>query len=193
MSLFSVRELHIPKHTPFSFELNAGDCLGVHGPSGSGKTLLLRALADLDPPTGDIRLYNTSFQDFPGPDWRRQVAYLPAEPQWWETTAAECQPEISPEQLKQLNLDTAILAQPIAQLSTGERQRLALLRVLAQAPKVLLLDEPTASLDAENTSRVEDLIKTQLKDRGCAALWISHSQEQLQQVSIRQLDFKFNP
>lgn len=66
----------------------------------------------------------------------------------------------------------------VSRLSSGERQRLSLARLLAGYPKVLLLDEPTANLDKANTNRVEELILTYLREQGASALWVSHDPEQ---------------
>ena len=55
----------------------------VRGASGSGKSLFLRALADLDPSTGDVRLDGTARDDMPASDWRRRVTYVAADSGWW--------------------------------------------------------------------------------------------------------------
>ena len=71
-----------PVHVP-ELKLDSGECVGVSGPSGSGKSVLLRALADLDPCTGEVRLEGISRDEIPGPDWRFRVAYVTPEPGWW--------------------------------------------------------------------------------------------------------------
>ena len=77
-------------------------------------------------------------------------------------------------------------AWPIARLSTGERLRLALIRALMVRPKVLLLDEPTAALDAASVAAVEVLIRTQMR-AGLAVLWVTHDAEQAKRVAHRLL------
>ena len=74
--------------------------------------------------------------------------------------------------------------------SSGEKQRLSILRLLANRPKVLLLDEPTANLDAENTRNVEALLIDYLTENNAVALWVSHDHAQLKRVvSTRYFDF----
>jgi len=80
-----------------------------------------------------------------------------------------------------------VLGWEVARCSTGERQRLALLRLLQNRPQVLLLDEPTASLDAENVSRVELLIERLRKTDGLVVLWVSHDALQVERVATRHL------
>ena len=72
---------------------------------------------------------------------------------------------------------------PLTRCSSGEKQRLAILRLLANKPRVLLLDEPTANLDAENTDKVESLIADYLANHNAMAIWVSHNHAQLRRVS----------
>src|SRR5215475_13236865 len=63
-----------------SLSLSTGECIAVQGPSGAGKTLLLRAIADLDPNGGLVCLDGRDRSIIAGPEWRRLVGYVPAEP-----------------------------------------------------------------------------------------------------------------
>src|SRR5439155_13673164 len=74
---------------PASFSLSAGEALAVRGPSGAGKTLLLRAVADLDLNEGLVTLDGRDRATIAGPEWRRLVGYVPAEPGWWADTVGE--------------------------------------------------------------------------------------------------------
>ena len=75
---------------------------------------------------------------------------------------------------------------PIARTSTGERLRLALVRALMARPKVLLLDEPTAALDAASEAAVESLISSRIQ-AGVAVLWVTHDEAQAKRIARRRL------
>lgn len=150
------------------------------GASGSGKTLLLRAIADLDEHEGVVRLQDMQASDIPPARWRRRVGMLPAEPAWWfETVRPHLPAEIDEHQMAGLGLTSTQLDRPISQLSTGERQRWALLRLLLNRPDILLLDEPTASLDRENTRRVESAVLDYVHKHDAAVLWVTHDESQI--------------
>jgi len=177
--MFEVQALRPIRFGPYDFSLDAGECLVIRGPSGSGKTLLLRALADLDPSEGKVSLDGRDRNAVSGPEWRRQVRYVPAEPGWWDETpethfrdpAALCG------QLAAVGLSAEQLRGDVSRLSTGERQRLAILRAIEDHPAVLLLDEPTAALDQSSAKSVERLLKAELA-RGCIMVLVTHSQSQ---------------
>jgi putative ABC transport system ATP-binding protein len=76
-----------------------------------------------------------------------------------------------------------VLEWTVSRLSTGERQRLALARLLALQPQVLLLDEATANLDPPNRDRVEDLIQDYRREQGAAVLWVSHDPDQRRRLT----------
>jgi phosphate-transporting ATPase len=176
---------------PATLSLSAGECIAVQGPSGAGKTLLLRAIADLDPNEGRVSLDGRDRSTIPGPEWRRSVGYVPAEPGWWADTVGEHFGEWTEALplLRDLGFPEEAKGWPIARLSTGERLRLALIRALMVWPKVLLVDEPTAALDPASVVAVESLITTRVR-AGLAVLWVTHDTEQAKRIAHRLLVVK---
>ena len=175
----NVINLSVHTLTNVCLEVIAGQCAGMTGPSGSGKTLLLRAVADMDPHGGQVRLNGLSADQTSPELWRRQVGLLPAESAWWHDIVGP-HFETDPQQwLDLLGFDRSVLSWDIRRLSSGERQRLALVRLLELTPRVLLLDEPTANLDARNIERVEAVIGQYRNSHHPSVLWVSHDLNQL--------------
>ena len=168
------------------FTVNTGERVAVVGPSGSGKSLLLRAIADLDPNTGEVTVDGIRRSLTPAPLWRRTVTYLAAESGWWAERVGEhfSDPDAARPLAAALGLPVDCFDWPITRLSSGERQRLALVRALAQRPRVLLLDEPTAALDLQSVYAVEELLE-ETRIRGAALLWVTHDPEQVKRVAHR--------
>jgi ABC-type iron transport system FetAB ATPase subunit len=173
---------------PVSFDVAAGECLCLSGPSGAGKSLLLRAIADLDPHDGEVWLDGVACQASAPSAWRRRVGLLPPESRWWLPRAIDHFHDGEPQSLEALGLDAGLLGEPVARLSSGERQRFALLRLLANEPQVLLLDEPTANLDPVSSRRVEAVVADYRRTRRAAAIWVSHDPAQVARVADRHLE-----
>jgi ABC-type multidrug transport system ATPase subunit len=173
---------------PFDFDLAPGECVVVRGPSGGGKTTLLRAIADLDPSTGAVSLEGMSRDAMPAPQWRRSVGYLATESGWWDDGVAAHFPDhpAAGALLPELGLDTEALNWPVSRLSTGERQRLALARLLLNAPRVMLLDEPTSGLDPDTTELVETILRGRLES-GAGILLVTHDRDQENRLAGRRL------
>lgn len=170
-----------------SLEIAPAECVTLAGPSGSGKTLLLRAIADLDCHEGQVLLNGVACSDMRAHEWRMQVGLLPAESHWWGERIGDHFHTSDQALLAQLGFTDEVMSWEVTRCSTGERQRLALARLLQNRPKVLLLDEPTASLDAENVTRVEVLVERLRREQGVAVLWVSHDPAQAQRVATRRL------
>lgn len=173
---------------PLDLSLDAGECVALCGPSGAGKSRVLRAVADLDVHAGRVACEGIGADELAPSEWRRRVGLLVADSQWWRDRVGEhfATPP-SREALAALDLPASVLDRPVAQLSSGERQRLALLRLLANRPRVLLLDEPTANLDPDNVIRVERLVADYVAREGAAVLWVSHDPGQRARIARRQL------
>lgn len=172
--------------------LAAGERIFLSGASGSGKSLLLRAVADLDPHRGEVWLDDLPRSRLTPPEWRRRVGLLPAESHWWAETVGEhwrAPAAGSPIEalLVALGFDVDVSGWAITRLSTGERQRLALARLLLNQPQALLLDEATANLDSVNRERVETVLEDYRAAHATAMLWVSHDPEQRVRLGGRRL------
>lgn len=181
--LKGLRRLHVG---PVDLAVAAGECVAIMGASGAGKSVLLRAVADLDPHEGDAWLDGAACSAMPAPRWRQRVTYVAAESGWWaDTVAAHFAPSVDLNTLlPRVGLPPALANAPVARCSTGERQRLALLRALRPDNRVLLLDEPTSGLDDEARARVEQLLRGRLAD-GAALLMVTHDAAQAQRLAHR--------
>ncbi|MGA7981787.1 MAG: ABC transporter ATP-binding protein [Chromatiaceae bacterium] len=180
---------------PVDLELATGEIVFVSGPSGSGKSLLLRAVADLDPRPGEVWLDGVARSSMPAPEWRRRVGLLPAEAHWWAEHVGNHFPFLSGgteqpswlELLEILGFESDVLEWAVSRLSTGERQRLAFARLVANQPEALLLDEATANLDPANRERVEALVSAYRAEHAAPVLWVSHDPEQRRRLDGRSL------
>ena len=121
--------------------------------------------------------------------WRRKVAYLPAESGWWAVRVGQhftTKPSV--DALASLGLEEAILAREVEGISSGERQRLGLLRLLVQRPQVILLDEPSANLDPESTLKMEQVVRAYVRETQAAAIWVSHDPLQRARIADRSME-----
>lgn len=183
----------------FELTLHAGERLGITGPSGSGKTLLLRTLAGLEPlQSGELVFDGRALSDWSMPGYRARVVYVPQRPTWREgTVEAELRAPFAfdvrrgrefpagqtRELLRGMGRDEKFLHQRTDRLSGGEAQIVAVARALLIEPSVLLLDEPTASLDSGTAGAIEELITHWVSaspDR--AYIWTSHDRAQLERI-----------
>jgi phosphate-transporting ATPase len=182
LSVHSLSRLHVVA----SFELRAGECIAIQGPSGVGKSLLLRAIADLDPNEGTVKLDGILRESMPAPLWRRQVTYVAAEPGWWADTVEQnfAKWNEAVPLIQELNLPPTCGAWNVQRLSTGEKQRLGLARALTLHSRVLLLDEPTAALDPNATAVVEAIIARR-RSTGMGVIWSTHDGLQARRVASR--------
>lgn len=176
---------------PMSLTLAAGELLCLFGVSGSGKSQFLRALVDLELHQGAVFLQGVEQQQMPANLWRRKVAYLPAESGWWAVRVEQhfaTKPSV--DALASLGLDEAILQREVDGISSGERQRLGLLRLLVQRPQVILLDEPSANLDPDSTLKMEQVVRAYLQEAQATAIWVSHDPLQRERIADRSMEMQ---
>lgn len=180
----------------FNLTIGADTCAGLAGPSGSGKTRLLRAICDLDPWRGSMQLAGTHAHHLPAPEWRRRIGYLPAEAHWWFDTVGPHFPQSLPFpptfDWESMGFEADVARWPISRLSSGEKQRLAVLRLLCRKPQALLLDEPTAHLDPESVQNTEAILTRYRTRYHVPVLWVAHQQEQLERVAHTHYEMQAN-
>lgn len=182
MTTLTLNDISVLNLKPFNLELG-NKLLCLSGASGSGKSLFLRAIADLIEHKGDVYLDKYQCSKTNPVLWRKMVGLLPAESAWWKDKVKDHFSEIEYQYCDMLKLPRDCFEWEVARCSTGEKQRLALLRLLSQKPKVLLLDEPTASLDPDGVLAVEALIKNYAETYNVPIIWVSHDQEQIKRIA----------
>jgi len=177
----------------------SGQVWMVIGSSGTGKSQFLKSLADLIEHEGDVYLNGANQQTISVEQWRKQVMYFAAETAWWQdTVVAHFDSPPDKAVLQSIGLSSDILQKNPDEWSSGEKQRLALLRGLAYQPTILLLDEMTANLDTEASIKVEQLLQNYLKTPVLnaqiggekissppqkAIIWVSHDVAQRQRMA----------
>lgn len=177
---------------PLSFRLNAGERLVLTGVSGSGKSTLLKIVASLLEPTTGLLLFKGEPVARLKPEYyRRQVSYCFQTPTLfsetvrdnlvlpWQLRQKKADPTLLRGWLERVGLPGDLLEKPVAQLSGGEKQRVALLRNLQFLPDILLLDEITSALDEENKQLVNQLIDELAGEHGIAAIVITHDKAEI--------------
>lgn len=176
-----------------SSSLEEGGVLLIKGPSGSGKTTLLRILARLQEcDSGRVYFEGKDWLSIPSQLWRSRINYTAQKPAIFNGTVLDnlkkpFELKIKKEGfnlseaekvLKELMLDQEILGQDARTLSGGEAARIALLRSILFSPDILLLDEPTASLDEKSGKAVVDYLKKWVKQKpGRGIVMVTHTHD----------------
>lgn len=191
-----------------SFSLKAGEFMGVVGPSGAGKSTIIKCIYRSYLPSAGEIIYRTGGQDIDlakAPDReiirlrRREISYvsqflkvIPRVPavdilaeqlteRGWPRNKAK---DRAAEYLEMMNIDPALWDTSPSTFSGGEQQRVNLARALITKPRLLLLDEPTASLDAE-TKKVVIQALNQLRKQGTTMVGIFHDTDVMKRLVDR--------
>ena len=151
-----------------SFEVQQGESITIVGPSGSGKSTILKLASSLVSPTGGtIYFQGQPMDQYVPTEYRQRVAYCFQQPYLFGQTVRGNLAfpftmrgrSVDEARIKDLfdlfHMDLQLLEKSNTELSGGEMQRICLVRSVLFAPDVLLLDEVTSALDAENTEWVE--------------------------------------
>ena len=182
-----------------SFDVIAGDLLGVVGASGSGKSSLLRLLNRLDEPSsGKVFLNGEDYRQLPPQELRRRVGMVTQRPYLFPGDVAsnlrfgpaQRGDSVSDEELASLLKRVGLpgfARQNVAVLSGGEQQRVSLARTLANRPEVLLLDEPTSALDEASKMGIEQLIVSLVRDHRLTCVMVTHDRDQARRMCDRVL------
>lgn len=181
-------------------KLGSKKITAISGPSGGGKTTLLRLLINfISPDTGEIFYKNKPLESYSPGTIREKIKMLGQQPiMFGETIQEEFEIALDfanisgyqnsnyTELLNIVRLDKN-LNDKSSELSGGEKQRLALARLLLLKPEVLLLDEPTASLDKDNQKHILDFLAEYAKTNGSKIIMVTHSPELTEDIAQEQI------
>ena len=174
-------------------ELPEGGCTVLVGPSGSGKSTLLRLCNRLEvPAAGVVRFRGQDVAHLDvlghlrrvGMVFQRPVAFGGSVLDNLRVACPDLGRGAATEALERVGLPASFLDREQATLSGGEGQRACLARTLLTEPEVLLLDEPTSSLDPDAAAGLERLALG-LTDRGASLLWVTHDRAQADRLADR--------
>lgn len=180
-----------------TMEINCCDVVAIVGPSGSGKSSFLRLLNRLDEPDeGTVYLEGRDYRSIPPRQLRQQIGMVLQHPYLFPGTAADNirfgpaqrGETVSDEHIEQLLEQVGLQGyaeREVSTLSGGEAQRVSVARTLANSPKILLLDEPTSSLDQAAELEVERLLVKIFREQSQTCLIITHDPQQAGRMATR--------
>ncbi len=170
-----------------------GEIFTIIGPSGAGKSTFLRTLNRLiETEEGEVLLDGESVKDIEPRELRRRVGMVFQIPVAFSGTVEEnvlmgpelvdrTEPDVSV-LLSKVGLGDHFLNRKASELSVGEQQRMCIARALANDPEVLLMDEPTSSLDPASSRKIESLVKDLKAAEGLTLVMVSHDMEQSKRI-----------
>jgi NitT/TauT family transport system ATP-binding protein len=188
-----------------TFRLEAGELVCLVGPSGCGKTTLLKCISGLMSPTDGIVTLAGSKVTAPPPDMAVVFQEYGRSLFPWLTVRGNIELPLKekklPRERRRALVDEALAAVGLAdaggrypwQLSGGMQQRVAIARAIAYEPKVLLMDEPFAAVDAQTRADLEDLIRSVWKRFGVTILFVTHDIDEAVYLGQRVLVLSNSP
>jgi len=171
----------------FSYEFFKNRIYNILGPSGAGKSSLLRLFNRLDEISDGRLLYkDKELREYDPCSLRREIGYLFQTPYLFPKTVKDnfiyvdssLTDEAIVEMLASVNLKSDYLHSDVEVLSVGEKQRIALARLLTMNSRVMLLDEPTSALDERNSSQILKLIKRLISQKDITVIMVTHDPRQ---------------
>ncbi|KRK91169.1 metal ABC transporter ATP-binding protein [Companilactobacillus futsaii] len=181
-----------------NFKINQGDFLSLIGPNGSGKTTLVKILMGLEPKTsGELKLdhkqtigYVPQFRNIDNDYPLSMEAFIRLNLKFTlSPTKRRANDQLIQEILKKTGL-TALKDRPLGLASGGEKQKAYLAQALLNDPKILILDESTASLDVEVKMQLMDLVAELNKKYQLTVIFITHDYELTKKYTTKALFFQ---
>lgn len=186
----------VPIFKHLTARLAEGNFTAVAGPSGVGKSTLLRIINKLEPiDSGSLTLFGKGDDEYSVREWRQLIGFAFQQSIMLEGTVKDnvmAGPRLhnlpfTDEQcvrlMREVELEENLLHKQAKALSGGQQQRVSLIRALALKPKLLLLDEVTASLDDSNKRTVEQCLLKRNREENLTVLWVTHDMGQLKRVA----------
>jgi putative ABC transport system ATP-binding protein len=170
-----------------SYDFDPGKIYTIVGPSGAGKSSLLRLFNRLDEKTGgEVRFHGRPADSYPVTELRKRIALLFQEPYLFSGTITDnliyccpdrknADPDFTAHYLSLVGLDPALAERSPEKLSVGQKQRVALARILVLEPEILLLDEPTSALDPGAARTIEELIMKLNRELQLTIIMVTHN------------------
>lgn len=178
-----------------NLEIRRGEFLCVLGPSGCGKSTLLKTIAGYIPPTsGECLMQGEPIE---GPDWHRGVVFQSSTLYPWMTVNENVEfgpkmrglPKEEIKKIRKYFLEEVNLSgfgdKPTFELSGGMKQRVALARVLANYPQVILMDEPFGALDALTRTNMQNLLRNIWMENNSTIFFITHDVDEALALGTR--------
>lgn len=179
-----------------NLEIAKGDYITFVGPSGSGKSTFMRIIASMITATsGQVLFEGKQIHEYEPTLYRQRVSYAFQQPTLFGQTVKdnlefpflvrnkEFDRQLVKQYLEMVNLDESYIDKSVNDVSGGEKQRIALLRNLIFPPEVLITDEVTTGLDAQNKAIVHDLIDQFNQEHNVTVLRVTHDDSEISAAS----------